>query len=76
MRREVVLVSFVMGSLLVGLIVFARSSYLDAYDTGAGQLVLAALLSAYGGLLVWTRSLVRPERPARLLSLTTVTSAR
>lgn len=75
-RREVVVVSVVMASLLVALLTFARSSYLDAYDAAAGQVFLAALLAVYVLLLSWVRRLVRSPRPARFLSLSTMPVAR
>lgn len=75
-RREVVIVSAVMASLLVGLLAFSRSSYLDAYDGGSGQLFLAAALGTYAALLCWVRRLVRTPRPARFLSLDLLTVGR
>ncbi|MEO5724763.1 MAG: type II secretion system F family protein [Ilumatobacteraceae bacterium] len=69
MRREVQLVSLVMCSLLVGLFVFARNSYLDAYDTVAGQLFLGLVLCGYAALLVRVGRLSRFPQPSRFLSL-------
>ena len=68
-RREVQLVSLVMCALLGGMFVFARSSYLDAYDTPAGQVFLGALLCGYALLLVRVGRLSRFPRPSRFLTL-------
>jgi Flp pilus assembly protein TadB len=69
MRREVLMVSLVMCVLLGGLFVFARSSYLDAYDRVSGQIVLAMILVGYGALLVWVGRLATFPQPARFLTL-------
>ncbi|HEY0518733.1 MAG TPA: type II secretion system F family protein [Ilumatobacteraceae bacterium] len=69
MRREVQMVSVVMCALLGGVFVFARSSYLNAYDAVAGQLFLAVVLIAYGGLLFWVSRLATFARPSRFLTL-------
>ena len=68
-RREVQLVSLVMCALLGGMFVFARSSYLDAYDTVAGQLFLGMILGGYALLLVRVSRLSRFPRPSRFLTL-------
>ncbi len=65
--REVQLVSLVMCALLGGMFVFARSSYLDAYDTFAGQVFLGALLSA-ATPCCWCASGGCPVSPGRAAS--------
>jgi Flp pilus assembly protein TadB len=69
MRREVWMVSIVMCALLGGVFLFARSSYLNAYDDVAGQLFLAVILVAYGALLVWVGRLATFPRPSRFLTM-------
>lgn len=69
MRREVVMVSVVMCTLLGLVFLFARSSYLNAYDATAGQLFLTMILVGYGCLLVWVSRLAKFPRPARFLTL-------
>ena len=69
MRREVWMVSLVMCVLLAGVFVFARSSYLDAYDGASGQFFLAAVLIGYGALLVWVGRLASFPQPSRFLTL-------
>jgi tight adherence protein B len=54
---------------LVGVVIFGRgSSFLAAYDTAAGQLVLALVAAMYGFGMWWLSRLIRFERPARFLS--------
>lgn len=69
MRREVLMVSVVMCALLAGVFLFARSSYLDAYDGAGGQLFLTMILVGYGCLLVWVSRLARFPKPGRFLTL-------
>jgi tight adherence protein B len=69
MRREVWMVSLVMCVLLVGVFLFARSSYLDAYDDPSGQVFLAFVLLGYGALLVWVGRLASFPQPSRFLTL-------
>jgi Flp pilus assembly protein TadB len=69
MRREVWMVSLVMCVLLAGVFVFARSSYLDAYDGTSGQLFLASVLGGYGALLLWVGRLASFPQPSRFLTL-------
>ena len=70
MRREVLMVSMVMCALLGGVFLFARSSYLDAYDDASGQVFLAL---DPGGLrqrcLLWVGRLATFPRPTRFLTL-------
>ena len=69
MQREVLMVSIVMCLLLGTVFVFARSSYLNAYDRFEGQVFLAVVLCGYGGMLIWVARLARFPRPARFLTL-------
>lgn len=69
MRHQVLIVSAVMCSLLGGLFVFARSSWLDAYDTADGQVVMTVVLCGYAALLVRVGRLSRFPRPSRFLTL-------
>jgi tight adherence protein B len=63
---------FVLGfgvAVVVGVIIFGRgTSFLAAYDTATGQLVLALVVAMYGFGMWWLSRLVRFERPARFLS--------
>ncbi len=69
MRREVWMVSMVMCALLAAVFMFARSSYLNAYDDVGGQLFLTLVLVGYGALLVWVGRLATFPRPSRFLTL-------
>jgi Flp pilus assembly protein TadB len=69
MRREVWMVSLVMCALLGGVFVFARSSYLNAYDHVSGQIFLAFVLVGYGALLLWVGRLATFPQPSRFLTL-------
>lgn len=66
-RREVMLLSLIMGLLVVALLVLGRTEYLAAYDTPGGQLFLSVALIAYAALLVRVQRLARFPRPARFL---------
>ena len=66
-RREVMLLSMIMGLLVVALLVFGRTAYLAAYETPGGQLFLSVALIAYAALLVRVQRLARFPRPARFL---------
>jgi len=74
MRREVAMVSLVMCALLGAVFVFARSSYLNAYDTVSGQLFLTLILIGYAVLLLWVGRLATFPKPARFLTLRPVHS--
>ena len=74
MRREVRMVSVVMCALMAAVFVFARTSYLRAYDAAAGQLFLTFVLVAYGALLAWVARLATFSRPSRFLTLRQVDS--
>ena len=69
MRHQVMMVSLIMCALLGAVFVFARSSFLDAYDDLSGQLFLALVLCGYAALLVRVGALSRFPRPSRFLSL-------
>ncbi|MCB0968815.1 MAG: hypothetical protein KDB37_18435 [Ilumatobacter sp.] len=70
-RREVQALTLIMGTLVVGLLVFGRSEYLAAYDTTGGQLFLGLALAAYVGLIVRVQHLARFPRPGRFLTAAT-----
>lgn len=67
-RREVQALTFIMGMLVVLLLVFGRSRYLDAYDTTGGQLFLGVALAGYTGLIVRVQKLAAFPRPNRFLT--------
>jgi hypothetical protein len=67
-RREVQALAAVMGALVLGLLLLGRSSYLDAYDTTAGQVYLAASLVGYAALVVRVQRLAAFPRPSRFLT--------
>lgn len=67
-QREVTLLTIIMGSLVVGLLVFGRAEYLDAYDTPGGQLFLALVLAIYALLLMRVQRLAHAPRPSRFLT--------
>ena len=69
MRREVLMVSLVMCGLLGAVFIFARSSYLRAYDDSSGQLFLTVILIGYGALLLWVGRLATFPRASRFLTL-------
>lgn len=68
MRREVWMVSLVMCALLGCVFLFARSSYLNAYDNVSGQVFLALVLVGYGILLMWVGRLATFPQPSRFLT--------
>jgi len=67
-QREVILLTGIMGSLIVGLLVFGRAEYLAAYDTADGQLFLAGVLIMYALLLARVQRLAHYPRPSRFLT--------
>jgi hypothetical protein len=69
-RREVQALTVIMAALVLGLLVFGRSEYLDAYDSTGGQIFLALALGAYAALIVRVQHLARFPRPARFLTST------
>lgn len=66
-QREVMLLALIMGSLLLGVLLFGRSAYLSAYDTASGQVFLAIVIGLYGLLLVRVQRLARFPKPSRFL---------
>ncbi|HWM21397.1 MAG TPA: hypothetical protein VNO51_17010 [Ilumatobacteraceae bacterium] len=68
-RREVAMLTAIMGALVVSLFVFGRSEYLHAYDEASGQLFLAVAVAGYAGLLARVRRLARFPRAGRFLTL-------
>jgi hypothetical protein len=60
-RREVQALTLIMGALVIGLLVFGRSRYLDAYDEPSGQIFLVALI-------VRVQRLASFPRPSRFLT--------
>ena len=75
-QREVTLLTVIMGSLVVGLLVFGRAEYLEAYDTAAGQLFLGLVLAIYAVLLMRVQRLARFPRPSRFLTAGTADAPR
>jgi hypothetical protein len=67
-RREVQALTLIMSLLIVLLLVFGRSEYLDSYDTGTGQAFLAVALALYVGLIVRVQKLAAFPRPSRFLT--------
>lgn len=67
-RREVQALTLIMGTLVVMLLVFGRSQYLDAYDTAGGQLFLGLMLAGYLALIVRVQKLAAFPRPGRFLT--------
>jgi hypothetical protein len=67
-RREVQALTLIMGALVVGLLVFGRSEYLEAYDTTGGQVFLGIALAGYAGLIVRVQKLAAFPRPGRFLT--------
>ncbi len=72
-RREVTLLTVIMGSLVVGLLVFGRAEYLEPYDTPGGQLFLGLVLAIYAVLLLRVQRLARFPRPSRFLTANATT---
>ncbi len=74
-RREVQALTLIMGALVVLLLVFGRSRYLDAYDTTGGQLFLGTTLAGYTALIVRVQKLAAFPRPSRFLTARSVGGA-
>jgi hypothetical protein len=70
MQREVTLLTIIMGSLILGLLVFGRAEYLQPYETTGGQLFLGAVLAIYAVLLLRVQGLAKYPRPSRFLTST------
>jgi hypothetical protein len=75
-QREVILLTVIMGSLVVGLLVFGRAEYLEPYDTAGGQLFLGLVLTVYALLLLRVQRLARFPRPNRFLTASESTATR
>lgn len=67
-QREVKLVTVIMGSLVIGLLLFGRAEYLEPYDSAGGQLFLGIVLVSYSLLLARVQRLGRAPRPGRFLT--------
>jgi len=67
-QREVTLLTIIMGSLIVGLLIFGRAEYLAPYDTAAGQLFLGIVLAIYSLLLLRVQRLAKFPQPSRFLT--------
>lgn len=67
-RREVTILTVVMGSLILVLLVLGRTDYLAAYDSPGGQTFLGIVLAVYALLLVRVQRLARFPRPGRFLT--------
>ena len=59
---------------LVGL--FLSGSYVEPYKTPLGQLILAVLLAAYVGALIWMRFMSRGSSPTRFIGAEVAAKAR
>ena len=67
-QREVTLLTVIMGTLVLGLLVFGRADYLQPYDSAGGQLFLGLVLAIYAMLLLRVQRLARFPRPSRFLT--------
>ncbi|MGE5209821.1 MAG: type II secretion system F family protein [Acidobacteriota bacterium] len=67
-QREVTLLTVIMGTLVLGLLVFGRAEYLEPYDSAGGQLFLGIVLAIYAMLLLRVQRLARFPRPSRFLT--------
>jgi tight adherence protein B len=65
-RSAAKVVTLILSSLVVFVLVTNRS-YIAAYSTPTGQLILAALLSLYAGLLWWMHRVTRPPVQPRII---------
>jgi Flp pilus assembly protein TadB len=66
-RREVSILVAIMTSLIAALLLAGRNSYLDAYDSPEGQLLLVVAIAVFAGLIRRASSLSVFPRPARFL---------
>ena len=67
LRTAVKVIAAVTAAMAAGLMVLNRS-YLDAYKTGTGQLVLAAVAITWGASLWWLERMSRFVAPERFLN--------
>ena len=72
MQREVGLLTLIMGSLIVGLLLFGRAEYLRPYETSGGQIFLAVVIAIYAVLLLRVQRLARYPKPSRFLTTAVV----
>jgi tight adherence protein B len=69
-RSEARFVVIMGTAVIVAIVVFGQNTtFLDAYDSVTGQLVLALVAALYGGGMVWLSRLTRFEHPARFLTV-------
>ena len=69
-RSEARFVVIMGTAVIAAIIVFGQNTtFLDAYDSTTGQVVLAIVAALYGGGMVWLSRLTRFERPARFLTV-------
>ncbi|MDR1386756.1 MAG: type II secretion system F family protein [Propionibacteriaceae bacterium] len=54
-------------TIVVLVVLFVSSGYVDPYRSPAGQVVLVGLLTAYAGVLIWMRRMARGEQPPRFI---------
>lgn len=66
--REVWLLTALMSVLFGAVFVFGRSGYLSTYQSAGGQMILAAAIVGYGGLVMRVQQLARFPRPRRFLA--------
>lgn len=67
-QREVSMLTLIMGSLIIGLLVFGRAEYLQPYDTVGGQAFIGVVIAIYAALLLRVQRLARYPRPRRFLT--------
>ena len=67
-RREVQALTLIMSGLVIALMIFGRSDYLDAYDTTSGQLFLGGALAGYAALIIRVQRLAMFPRPSRFIT--------
>lgn len=72
MQREVGMLTLIMGSLIVGLLVFGRADYLRPYETSGGQIFLTVVIAIYAVLLLRVQRLARYPKPSRFLTTAVV----
>lgn len=64
---------FIVGfsvAVVLGIVIFGRDTdFLDAYDDGSGQLVIALVVGLFAYGIWWMVRLTRFDRPARFLSI-------
>lgn len=68
-RASAAVVTLVLSLIVLFVLVTSRS-YLDAYSTPAGQVILVGLTTLYGGLLWWMNRISRPPVQPRIIGTT------